>query len=359
MESLTQTTTHPQRTPQSTPESSPEKPRRIAHKYSFHAAAEKSPTPCNWSSGCQATHPGSSSPSPGTSLECQGPYGHKPKDSTSTTDSGLSSRSNLSFITHDVNRIVSGKVTINSVRSPLLPAALSWLQSTTLEIMIDQEGFRMIKPVFRYAGYSRPTMMESDIIPLGVHLVSATADFMPLQRKSFAFHYSALDTPPVLRRLMVNGDGSNDHLSRQAYLILKANGPYTVQGTEPVRPFPAAEHSVLTWRFDYLVTDRRTEAGRIIPGEKTLTPLSFTCSPALLQPTQAKRIRVVHVVKKSVTVKLTATKIEPPMPPSPCLVSESIPLSTAESELREVATRKLKGAHPNLLQHVDSRRISA
>lgn len=346
---------HPKRTPQSTPESSPEKPRRIFYKYSFRAAAEKSPTSCNQSSGPQGTLPSSSPCSLGTGSECRGPSGHKRKGSTSTTDSGSSSLSNLSFTTRDVSRIVSEKASFSSVRFPLLPVALSWLQSTTLEVLIDQEGFRMIKPVFRFAGYSRSTTTERDIVSHGVHLVSATVDFMPLQRKSFAFHHSALDTPPVLRRLMVNSDRSNDYLSRQAYLILKANGPYTVQGTEPVQSshlLSTAGPSVLAWRFDYLVADRRTEAGRIISGEKTLTPLSFTCSPALLQPAQAKRIRVVHVVKKGVAAKLTATKMEPPMPPSPCLVPDatSTPLSNAESELRETATRKLKSAHPKLLQ---------
>jgi hypothetical protein len=219
--------------------------------------------------------------------------------------------------------------------------------------MIDQEGFRMIKPVFRFAGYSCSTATENNAISLGVHLVSATADFMPLQRRSFAFHHSSLDTPPVLRRLMVNGDRSHDYLSRQAYLILKANGPYTVQGTELVqslRHFPSANPQVLAWRFDYVVGDRRTEAGRIIPGEKTLTPLSFTCSPALLRSTQAKKIRVVHVVKKSVATKLTATKMEPPIPPSLYPAPGATPSSKARSELREAAVRKYKRAHPNVLQ---------
>jgi hypothetical protein len=342
---------HPQRTPQSTPESSPEKPRRIVYKFPFHAAAKKSPTSCNQSSGPQATPP-SSSLCLGTGSESRGPSEHKRKGSTSTTDSGSSSRSNLSFTTRDVKHIVSEKESISSARFPL-PVALSWLLSTTLEVMIDQEGFRMTKPVFRFAGYSRPTTTESDIVSHGAHLVSASVDFMPLQRKCFAFHHSALDTPPVLRRLMVNGDRSSDYLSRQAYLILKANGPYTVQGTEPVqssRFLATAGPAVLTWRFDYLVADRRTEAGRIIPGEKTLTPLSFTCAPALLQPSQAKKIRVVHVVKKGVVAKLTATRMEPPMPPSPCLVADATPLSNAEAEPREIATRKLKSAHPNLLQ---------
>jgi len=347
---------HPQCTPSSspkTPETSPEKPRRVV---SAHATPENPPTSCYWSSGPQSTPPGSSPrrPEPGKLSECQGSSGHKRKDSTSTTDSGLSSRSNLSFAAHDANRVTLENAIIGAVRFPLLPASLSWLQSTTLEIMIDQEGFRMIKPVFRFAGYSRPTSMESDVISLDVHLVSATADFMPLQRKSFAFHHSALETPPVLRRLMVNGDRSRDFLSRQAYLVLKANGPYTVQGTEPVqssRLLSAAQPSVLVWRFDYFVGDRRTETGRIIPGEKTLTPLSFTCSPALLQPTQAKKIRVVQVVKKSVAAKLTATKMEPPMPPSPRPpVPGATPFSIAGSELRETATRNDKRVHSNVLR---------
>jgi len=317
--------THPQRTllnTPCTPESSPEKSRRVVHKDSVRAASENSPTSCCRSPGHQSTLPDSSPRSPEVSKipGCHGQSGHKRKGSTSTTDSGLSSRSDLSCTTHDSNRIISDNASTGTARFPLLPVSLSWLQATTLEIMIDQEGFRMIKPVFRFAGYSWPTTTESEAISLGVHLVSATADFMPLQRKSFAFHHSSLDTPPVLRRLMVNGDRSHDYLSRQAYLILKANGPYTVQGTELVqslRHFSAADPPVLAWRFDYVVGDRRTEAGRTIPGEKTLTPLSFTCSPALLQSTQARKIRVVHVVKKSVATKLTATKMETPMPPSP------------------------------------------
>jgi len=192
----------------------------------------------------------------------------------------------------------------------------------------------MINPVFKLAGYAPPRTKESEAVSLGAHLVSATADFMPVQRKSFAFHYSELDTPPVLRRLMLNGDESRDYLSKQAYLTLRANGPYTVQGIEHVQSSPlflANGHSVLSWRFDYLVGDRRTEAGRIIPGEKTFTPLSFSCSPALLLPTQGKKIRVMHVVKKSVAAKLAATKVEPPRPPS-YLGSPGATPSDAESE---------------------------
>ena len=300
------------------------------------SSLECSPISCFGPSGTRRASQDSSPRSPGTG-KTSGPLepsGHRRNGSTSTTDSGLSSRSIPPVISINANHLFSENAGIGAVRFPLLPVSLSWLQSTTLEVMIDQEGFRTIKPVFKLAGYAPPSTMESEVVSLGVHFVSATADFMPLQRKSFAFHYSELDTPPVLRRLMLNDDGSRDYLSRQAYLVLKANGPYSVQGTESAqssRLYPTTEHSVLSWRFDYVVGDRRTESGRLIPGEKTFTPLSFSCSPALLLPAQGKKIRVVHVVKKSVAAKLTAVKIEPPRPPSTYLVLRATPLSDAES----------------------------
>jgi len=326
-------------------EVSPEEPRHIVHKGSVLAASEYYSTSCLWSSGSQSIPLGSSPPSPGTGKPTgqQGPSGHRHNGSTSTTDSGLSSRSNPPLVPLDANNISLENGCRGTVRFPLLPVSLSWLQSTTFEIMIDQEGFRMIKPVFKLVGYAPPGTKESEAVSLGAHLVSATADFMPVQRKSFAFHYSELDTPPVLRRLMLDGDESRDYLSKQAYLTLKANGPYTVQGIEHVQYSPlflANEHSVLSWRFDYLVGDRRTEAGRIIPGEKTFTPLTFSCSPALLLRTQGKKIRVMHVVKKSVAAKLTATKVEPPRPPSYLGGPGATPLSDAESELPGAVTGK-------------------
>ncbi|KAH8997556.1 hypothetical protein EDB92DRAFT_1840377 [Lactarius akahatsu] len=252
-------------------------------------------------------------------------------------------RSDLPLATHGGVHTFSETLDAGSGRFPSSSA------STVLELMIDQEGFRMIQPTFKLAGYSRPPAMESVATLFDSHLASASADFMPAERKSFTFHHASLDTPPVFRRLLVNGDESHDYLSRQAYLILKANGPYTVHGTEPVqspRLFPNSEPPVLTWRFDYFVGDRRTEAGRIIPGEKTLTPLSFSCSPGLLQPAQARKIRVVHVVKKSVAPKLTAIKMEPPVPQRRHLVLRSVPMHDAASEHQEINTTHLTDSPP-------------
>ncbi|KAF8272865.1 hypothetical protein EI94DRAFT_1716917 [Lactarius quietus] len=269
-------------------------------------------------------------------------------------DGSTSLCSNLPLASVDTS---SETLDVDSERFPLLPLSLSWLKSTVLELMIDQEGFRMIQPPFRLAGYSRPPTLAS---AADLQLVSATADFMPVERKSFTFHHSSLDTPPVFRRLLVNGDESHDYLSRQAYLILKANGPYTVHGTEPVqsaRLIPNADPPVLAWRFDYLVGDRRTEAGRIIPGEKTFTPLSFSCSPGLLQPAQARKIRVVHVVKKSVAPKLTAIKMGPPVPPRHHLVPRFGPLHHTASEHQETDV-KIHGRTPSHVRRSEPSRAS-
>ena len=321
----------------------------VTHKGSVPLPSKQSPTSCSTPPHTQRPSSPSSSDTGNLSGSEKLPRRSR-NGSTSPTYSGSSPRSNRPLDTCDANRGGSEIPDVDFARFPLLPASLSWVQSTALEVMIDQEGFRVIRPIFRLAGYSRPITTESEAMPLDTHLILATADFMPARRKSFVFHYSALDTPPVLRRLMVNGDESRDYLSRQAYLVLKSNGPYTVQGSEPVhssRAFSAAEPLVLSWRFDYVVGDRRTKTGRIIPGEKTFTPLNFSCSPALLQPTQARKIRVVHVVRKSVVTKLTATKMEAPTPPYSHPALGSAPLCNFDSEPRETAstTHRLVRSH--------------
>lgn len=69
-----------------------------------------------------------------------------------------------------------------------------------------------------------------------------------------------LDSPPVLRRLTVNGD-MNDYISRQASLTLKRNGVYAVESTEDKGKF--------AWKFEYHVEDRRVpETAEIMDGEK-------------------------------------------------------------------------------------------
>ncbi|KAF8922002.1 hypothetical protein CPB85DRAFT_1247133 [Mucidula mucida] len=137
------------------------------------------------------------------------------------------------------------------------------------------------------------------------------------EKQTFHFHYALFDGLPILRRVTVNDDESHDYISRQASLSLKSNGVYTIRGTETSILDPksasAPDGVKLRWKFDYMVDDRRAEGtGKILEGEKTLTPLTFSCSPLLLHAQQGKKIRLMHIVKKSVVSKLMAEKVEPP-----------------------------------------------
>ncbi|THH20514.1 hypothetical protein EW146_g855 [Bondarzewia mesenterica] len=244
--------------------------------------------------------------------------------STSTTNSVQSSRSAQSSPALIPAAPSSSE---DLIKFPYLPLTLSWLKDTIIDLFIDQEGFRAIHPTFKLAGYSPPP--ESDTMPmsLNLHLRSAQADFMPLKRRSFIFHHATLDTPPTLRRLTINGDESHDYISRQAYLSLKFNGAYSVHGSESSyfdQQDGTSEHMTLLWKFDYVVGDRRTDTGKLVPGEKTFTPLSFSCSPGLLHAAHRKKIRFMHIVKKSVAPKLMAEKLEPPAPPRPHTNSPSL-----------------------------------
>lgn len=248
-----------------------------------------------------------------------------------------------------------------------LPRHLAWLQNITISLYIDQEGFRAVLPSFRLVGYTNPTlpihssragmqkllaggndgntgstsikqlsglMDQASTDPdLSVNLDVGMAEFMPLKRESFVFHHSTLDTPPLIRRLSVNGDESRDYLSQHACLTVKSVGGfqiYVVRGSE-VRRGSGGEDTAsrtegvigsspikLEWRFEYTVEDKRkadgTKAGG---GEKFLTPLRFSCSPGLLHPRQARKVTVLSVWKKSIQPKVVAGKVEPPIKASP------------------------------------------
>ncbi|KAJ7445825.1 hypothetical protein B0H11DRAFT_2087002 [Mycena galericulata] len=184
-----------------------------------------------------------------------------------------------------------------------LPLNLLWLRDTVIELLVDQEGFRAIHPTFKLVGFPKQTRGWDS--PDG-----GLALFCPVKRETFRFHYAPLDGLPILRRLTINDDESRDYISRQASLSLKANGVYTVQGSESSH-LPSGD-SKIRWKFDYLVGDRLEQSGKIVDGEKTLTPLTFLCSPWLLHPSQARKMKFMHIVKKSVTTKLVAEKLQPP-----------------------------------------------
>lgn len=203
-----------------------------------------------------------------------------------------------------------------SITVPELPSVLSWLQNVRLELWIDQEGFRLVRPVFKLSGYNTASHDDS-YLDLAHALTHGAAEFCLDEPQTFIFHHGALDPPPVLRKLTLVGEDSYDYISRQASLAIKANGIYSVSGNESFDTVPPSAHHrthstphqqplKLTWRFEYRVEDGR---GKVHAGDKALTPLSFSCSPGLLHPRRGKKVRIMQVVKKGLTPKLTSEKL--------------------------------------------------
>ncbi|KAM5531331.1 hypothetical protein V8D89_014976 [Ganoderma adspersum] len=209
-----------------------------------------------------------------------------------------------------------------------LPEILSWLRGICFELWIDQEGFRRIQPKFRLVGYTPPSPFPD--MSCDNELTHGIALFRPVRRETSIYHHGILDTLPTLRRLTLADREDKDYISRHASLTIKENGVYVVTGLEAVDDHPPsspgsglsqaatnflhlgpdhAEPSKLRWRFEYMVEDRKSDSGRIIAGEKIFTPLSFACSPGLLHPSHGKRIRLMQVLMKNMSPKLTASKL--------------------------------------------------
>ncbi|KAG8852804.1 hypothetical protein FRB96_008492 [Tulasnella sp. 330] len=205
-----------------------------------------------------------------------------------------------------------------------LPPQIAFLRETTVELHIDQEGFRTIKPIMRLHRHapSRPprfagSRMQHKKSPSTSSPASADdvneygdlgmAEFKMTDPETYIFHHAALDSSPTLRRVTINGNDNKDYISRQASLSLKGNGVYTVQGIE--------NKGRLMWKFEYVVDNRRGPNGQDLPGERSFRPLSFSCSPLLLDPEHGKTIHLFQVVRKTVTPKLSSSKLKPPTIP--------------------------------------------
>ncbi|CAE7209553.1 unnamed protein product [Rhizoctonia solani] len=273
-----------------------------------------------------------------------------------------------------------------SVRSKFdgLPGYATFLREITLELWIDQEGFRAVRPQFELHRYTpgqitparsglkfknqnsssiftSPSRRKSTIpspimipstphrpgqcspagstssptaprfgpqtppagqdveVPIQPRFLEnwGVAEFTMRKRQEWNFHHGVAECDPILRRLTINGVEDRDYISREASLSLKSNGVYTVKGAE--------DRGRFEWKLEYLVEDRRGPSGAVIAGEKTLTPLLFTCAPELLIPEQGKKVKLLHVVKKSMTPRIHSSKMEPPMIPT-------TPKSIASSE---------------------------
>ncbi|KAF7793454.1 hypothetical protein EIP86_004566 [Pleurotus ostreatoroseus] len=291
--------------------------------------------------------------------------------STSTTASNGSDRSaysNNSARSHSSQWLAVPKpLPDNSPAGPHaasnLPGVLSWLEDVTIELWIDQEGFRLSRPAFRLSTYSGPSSQDTTRHSRPA-LTHGVAEFLPIDEKqTYVYHHAPLDPPPVLRKMVMAGDDTRDYISRQASLVIKSNGVYSVSGTETFDPGPASPNAhahgpahlappqtghqplKLTWRFEYHVDDIRPGSpprGR--QAEKRLTPLSFSCSPGLLHPSHGKKVKLMQVVKKGLTPKLSSAKVEdarrlPPRGDVPVDVSpEKMPLS----KIQNLDTRAFK-----------------
>ena len=221
------------------------------------------------------------------------------------------------------------------VKVKQLPEALSWLEYLDLEFWIDQE-YRVLpdkkhtRSTMRLMGFTAP----DSSIPLGELdlLTDSMAEFKPAIRHTFTFHnHATSDYLPVLRSVIVLNDDPKSCISRQAFISLRTNGVYSISGTEtydlvtttPLRGRLAGPklttkdpHTKLKWRFEYLVTDHRDADDDIVPDQKSVTPLSFTCSPGLLHPSHGKKSRgMFEAFRQSLLPKITAEKVHAPKPP--------------------------------------------
>ncbi|KAF9270642.1 hypothetical protein L218DRAFT_842463, partial [Marasmius fiardii PR-910] len=77
-------------------------------------------------------------------------------------------------------------------------------------MLIDQEGFRSVAPKFRFAGYSSTSRYLGNGLPREVP--GGIAEFVPISRQTFNFHYAPFEGQPILRRLTINGE-ARDYIS--------------------------------------------------------------------------------------------------------------------------------------------------
>ncbi|KZT42575.1 hypothetical protein SISSUDRAFT_1058355 [Sistotremastrum suecicum HHB10207 ss-3] len=214
-----------------------------------------------------------------------------------------------------------------------LPSEYSWLKDVIVELWIDQEGFRLVRPKFKLSHFIQQALKSEGSIMSGESQSSSgpIAEFTMPRREKFFFHYATLDSPPLLRRLTISGRDNHDHLSRQAQLSVKGNGVYTVSGLE--------DKGRLCWKFEYLVEDRRNKADKVIDGEKNFTPISFSCSPELLSPERGKKIKIFQVMRKTITPKLSSSKLSLPTLSSSNSLTNIPPPPKTPEEIRSMERR--------------------
>nr|GAT58987.1 predicted protein [Mycena chlorophos] len=214
-----------------------------------------------------------------------------------------------------------------------------WLKDMVVELLIDQEGFRFVKMPLRFGGFRKHVRGWCDA-PGGGWALFRPAAGGPAN--TFPFHYAPLEGLPVLRRLTVNNDESRDYISRQATLSLKHPGVYTVHGSESYNGAPPIKSNAsfdgkMQWRLEYLVDNKVEESGtKLVDGERLISPVCLLCDPMLLHPAQGRKVKLLNVVKKGMTAKIVAERLELPLKP----VGNATPHRRRSSQGADLGKRK-------------------
>lgn len=126
-----------------------------------------------------------------------------------------------------------------------------------------------------------------------------------------AFMTSVSDSSPVvLKHLTIGEDTRADLITRQADLSLGKSGTHEVSGSE--------RKGKVSWRFVFGVEDLRRDgsagvevggAAETVEGVRLLQPLRFSCSTTLLDPTRARKARVINMIRKQIGPRLESHSV--------------------------------------------------
>ncbi|MCO5584945.1 hypothetical protein L7F22_038877 [Adiantum nelumboides] len=113
----------------------------------------------------------------------------------------------------------------------------------------------------------------------------------------------------ILKHLTIGEDTRADLITRQADLSLKKNGVHEVSGSE--------RKGKVSWRFEFCIEDVKRQGSiptdnastpkmdskpfhETIDGIKLLRPIKFSCSTTLLDPSRARKSRVINIIRKQI-----------------------------------------------------------
>ncbi|POW03966.1 hypothetical protein PSHT_11441 [Puccinia striiformis] len=138
----------------------------------------------------------------------------------------------------------------------------------TLQIWFDQEGFREIAPVFRFNCYNR----EDDLL------------YFTTERVGYPFHYDSMQQVPVLRKVV-----APDY--EEAYVLLEGKSQRNAAG-----------------RRDFI--SRQAKPRHEEPWQAFI-PITFACSPEILDPSHARKPTLLNSIIKNMGSKKTAIALNP------------------------------------------------